>query len=37
MRFLMPPHPVTNFEIQKHYENEPRFKVLILQTIFLKK
>ena len=21
----MPPHPVTNFEMQKHYENEPRF------------
>ena len=21
----MPPHPLTNFEIQKHYENEPRF------------
>ena len=25
MRFLMPPHPLTNFEIQKYYENEPRF------------
>ena len=22
--FLMPPHPLTNFEIQK-YQNEPRF------------
>ena len=21
----MPPHPSTNFEIQKYYENEPRF------------
>ena len=21
----MPDHPLTNFEIQKHYENEPRF------------
>ena len=21
----MPPHPLTNFEIQKHYENEPKF------------
>ena len=21
----MPSHPLTNFEIQKHYENEPRF------------
>ena len=25
MRFLMPPHPLTNFEIQKYYQNEPRF------------
>ena len=24
MGFLMPPHPLTNFEIQK-YQNEPRF------------
>ena len=23
--FLMPPHPFTNFEIQKHYHNQPRF------------
>ena len=22
---LMPPHPLTNFEIKKYYENEPRF------------
>ena len=21
----MPPHPLTNFEIQRHYENEQRF------------
>ena len=21
--FLMPPHPLTNFEIQKYYQNEP--------------
>ena len=21
----MKPHPLTNFEIQKHYQNEPRF------------
>ena len=25
MGFLMPPHPLTNFEIQKCYQNEPRF------------
>ena len=24
MRFLMPPHPLTNFKIQKYYKNEPR-------------
>ena len=23
--FLMPPNPLTNFEIQKYYQNEPRF------------
>ena len=23
--FLIPPHPLTNFEIQKYYENEPIF------------
>ena len=25
MRFLMPPHPLKSFEIQKYYQNEPRF------------
>ena len=25
MGFLMPPHPLTNFEIQKYYQNKPRF------------
>ena len=25
MGFLMLPHPLTNFEIQQYYENEPRF------------
>ena len=25
--FLMPPHPLTNFEIQKYFQNEPRFNV----------
>ena len=24
----MPPHPLTNFEIQKYYHNEPRFNVV---------
>ena len=25
MGFLMPPHPLKSFEIQKYYKNEPRF------------
>ena len=25
MGFLMPPHPLTNFEILMYYQNEPRF------------
>ena len=25
MGFLIPHHPLTNFEIQKYYKNEPRF------------
>ena len=25
MRFWIPPHSLTNFEIQKYYKNEPTF------------
>ena len=25
MGFLMPPHPLANFEIQKYYQNKPGF------------
>ena len=25
MGFLMPPHPLSNFETQKYYQNKPRF------------
>ena len=25
MRFLIPPHPLINFEIQEYYQNEPKF------------
>ena len=25
MQFLMPPHSLTNFELQRYYRNEPRF------------
>ena len=28
MGFLMPPHPLTNFEIQKCYKSEPRFNTV---------
>ena len=37
MGFLMPPHPLTNFEIQKYYENEPRFNDVFQEIIYLKK
>ena len=36
MGFLMPPNPLTNFEIQKYYQNEPRF-VFFQEIIYLKK
>ena len=26
--FLMPPHPLTSFDIQKCYQNEPRFNAI---------
>ena len=29
---LIPPHPLTNFEIQKYYENEPRFNGVFSQN-----
>ena len=25
----MSPHPLTNFEIQRHYQNEPRFNEVL--------
>ena len=37
MGFLMPPHPLTNFEIQKYYENEPRFNGVYSRNNLLKK
>ena len=37
MGFLMPPHSLTNFEIQKPYENESYLMVSILETTYLKK
>ena len=32
----MPPHSLTNFEIQKSYQNEAKFMVLIPEIIYLK-
>ena len=29
----MLPHPLTNFEIQKYYENEPKFDGVFLEII----
>ena len=32
----MLPQPLTNFEIKKYYENEPNFKGVIQEIIYLK-
>ena len=32
----MPPHPLTNFEIQKYYENEPKLNGVIQVISYLK-
>ena len=32
----MPPHPLTNFEIQKYYQNEPRFNGVYSRDNLLK-
>ena len=37
MGFLMLPHPFTNFEIQKYYQNEPRFNGVYSRNNLLKK
>ena len=34
--FLIPPHPLKNFEIQKHYQNEASLMVFIYVTIYQK-
>ena len=33
----MPPHPLTNFEIQKYHKNEPRFNGVFSSNNLLKK
>ena len=37
MGFLMPPHPLTNFEIQKYYEDEPKFNAVFSRKNLPKK
>ena len=32
----MPPHPLTNFEIQKYYENKPKLNGAIQEISYLK-
>ena len=32
----MPPHPLTNFQIQKYYQNEPKFKGVYSRNILPK-
>ena len=32
----MPPHPLTNFEIQKYYENEAKFNGVYSRTNLFK-
>ena len=34
--FLIPPHPLTNFEIQKYYQNEPKFNGVYSRNILPK-
>ena len=37
MEFLIPPPPLTNFEIQKYYKNEPRFNCVFSRNNLPKK
>ena len=37
MGLLMPPHTWTNFEIQKYYQNEPRFNGVYSRSNLSKK
>ena len=36
MGFLMPPHPLTNFELEKYYQNEPGFNGVYSRNNLLK-
>ena len=37
MGFLIPSHPSTNFELERVYENEPRFNAVFSRNNFPKK
>ena len=37
MGFLMPPHPLTNFEIQRYYQNEPKLNSIFSRNNLPKK
>ena len=37
MGFLIPPHPLTNFEIHKYHKNEPRFNGVFSRNKLFKK
>ena len=37
MEFLIPPPPLTNFEIRKYYKNEPRFNCVFSRNNLPKK
>ena len=37
MRFLILPHPLKNFELQKYYKNEPRFNGVFSRSNLPKK
>ena len=37
MEFLIPLHPLTNFEVQKYHKNEPKFNGLFSRNNLPKK
>ena len=37
MGFLIPPHPLTNFELEMYYQNEPKFHGVFSRNNSLKK
>ena len=37
MGFLIPPHPLTNFEMHKYYQSEPKFNGVYSRNNLLQK